>query len=475
MSSSPPILDDAHASSSAQQAVAGTLEALLGTRFIRAQAVRQQYLAVEGHASHTPPWAVAQPRDADELRQIQRLCHHLGVPMIPFGSGSSVEGQLAADDRSLAIDMRGMNRVVAIDAQSMTARVQAGVTRLQLDAALRDTGLFFPVDPGADATLGGMAATRASGTNAVRYGTMKENTLALEVVLADGETLQLGGASAKAANGYDLLHLFVGSEGTLGTITELTVRLHPRPEEVAGAVFCFPRLAEAVSAVTDFKQVGIPVARVELLDASTVNALNRFSALALPEQTLLLVELHGSPQGVAEQYRGVGELVGAYEGVQAMYADDRARRDKLWAALHKRYYACRALRPGARAIATDVCVPLARLVETVTATLDDIARMPMPVTLHGHVGDGNFHTVVLIDENDPAEQEAYAAYSQRLALRAIAHGGTCSGEHGIGLGKQRYLRYEHGAALDWMQRVKRLFDPRGVMNPGKNVDIRTDE
>lgn len=451
--------------------LAAAMTELLGSRFSQSLAMRKQFLAVEGHQSHVPPWGVAQPANSDEVQRIHALCHHLGIPIIPFGAGSSVEGQLAATPHCLVLDLRSLNQVVGIDAQSMTARVQCGVTRLQLDAALKDTGLFFPVDPGADATLGGMASTRASGTNAVRYGTMRENTLALEAVLATGEKISCGSAAAKAANGYDLLHLFVGSEGTLGTITELTVRLYPRPEHVAGAVFSFRDLKSAVCAVSDFKQAAIAVARVELLDETTVHALNRYSALGLPEQTLLLVELHGSRAAVEEQQQAVSALVADYAGTQSMYASDRPRREQLWAALHKRYYACRALRPGARAIATDVCVPLSRLVDTVHETLEDIRTMPMPVTLHGHVGDGNFHTVVLIDEASAQEQQAFSDYSERLALRAIAHGGTCSGEHGIGIGKQRYLKTEHGAALNWMQRVKRLFDPRGVMNPGKNVDV----
>jgi D-lactate dehydrogenase (cytochrome) len=453
----------------------GPLADLLGSRFSTSAAVRDQYLATEGHRSSVLPWGVAQPASEAEVQAIHRLCSRFRVPLIPFGAGSSVEGQVAAEPGSLVMDLRNLNGIVEIDAQSMTVKVHAGVTRLQLDSALKDTGLFFPVDPGANATLGGMAATRASGTNAVRYGTMRDNTLGLRVVLASGEAISCGSSTAKAANGYDLMHLFVGSEGTLGTITELTLRLYPRPEQVAGAVFCFPDIRSAVSAVIAFRQAAIPVARVELLDATTVDALNRYARLDLPAVPMLLVELHGSPSAVAEQYDAVCDIVADYPdipGTRAMFADDRPKREQLWAACHKRYYACRALRPGARAIATDICVPISRLAETVEATLADIANMPIPVTLHGHVGDGNFHTVVLIDEASATEVAAFDAYSQRLALRAIANGGTCSGEHGIGLGKQRYLRHEHGNALDWMQQVKRLFDPLGVMNPGKNVDLQ---
>lgn len=448
------------------------LNALLGSRFGRSESLRTQFLATEGLRSTTPPWAVAQPCTVDEVQAIHRLCHQVGAPLIPFGSGSSVEGQVAAEPGSLIVDMRGLDEILEIDTQSMVARVQSGVTRLQLEAALKDTGLFFPVDPGADATLGGMVATRASGTNAVRYGTMRENTLGLQAVLADGALIRCGSATAKASNGYDLLHLFVGSEGTLGTIVELTVRLFPRPETVAGAVFCFAEIETAVSAVTDCRSAGIPIARVELFDATTVGALNKYAALGLPDAHLLMVEVHGSASSVREQFDAVSSLVAELPGTSQMYADDATRRAELWAACHKRYYACRALRPGARAIATDVCVPLARLAETVSATLADIATMPIPVTLHGHVGDGNFHTVILYDEDSRAETQALEAYCERLALRAIVNGGTCSGEHGIGIGKQRYLRQEHGNALDWMQGIKQLFDPLGIMNPGKNVDLR---
>ncbi|TDF63189.1 FAD-binding oxidoreductase [Cupriavidus sp. L7L] len=448
------------------------LENLLGNRFTRSGSVASQYLATEGHLSTAVPWGIAKPSSVDEVQAIHRICNQHAVPLIPFGSGSSVEGQVAATSRSLILDMRELNAVIDVDHESMTARVQAGVTRLQLEGALRDSGLFFPVDPGADATLGGMAATRASGTNAVRYGTMRENTLALDVVLADGTLLACGARTAKAANGYDLMHLFVGAEGTLGTITELTVRLYPRPEEVAGGIFCFPDVASAISAVTEFRQAAIPVARVELLDATTVRALNTYSGLTLPDSPMLLVELHGSAAAVAEQCEMVRALAADNGCTEPMYADDRAQREKLWTACHKRYYACRALRPAARAIATDVCVPISRLAETVEATLKDIEGVSIPITLHGHVGDGNFHTVVLLDETSPSELKEFNDYSKRLALRAIENGGTCSGEHGIGLGKQRYLRAEHGEALDWMRNLKSMFDPRGIMNPGKNIDIQ---
>jgi D-lactate dehydrogenase (cytochrome) len=447
------------------------LLALLGERFTVKESVTSQYLATEGHLSACIPWGVARPESVEEVIAVHKLSFEYQIPLIPYGSGTSVEGQVAAGDQSLMLDMRLMNRILDIDTESMTVKVQGGVTRLQLDAALKSTGLFFPVDPGADATIGGMAATRASGTNAVRYGTMRENTLALQAVLSNGDLLSCGSQTVKASNGYDLLHLFVGSEGTLGTIVELTVKLFPRPEEVAGGAFCFPDIRSAVAAVVDFKRAGVTVARVELLDAVTVRALNNYCGLSLPETPMLLVELHGSSSVVGEQYAAICEIVEEYPNTTVMYSGDKVQRDQLWAACHKRYYACRGLRPGARTVATDICVPVSRLAQTVEETLSDIAGMPMPISLHGHVGDGNFHTVVLVDETSESEYEAFSAYSQRLAERAIENGGTCSGEHGVGHGKQKYLRKEHGIALDWMQQIKRTFDPKGLMNPGKNIDV----
>lgn len=445
---------------------------LLGGRFSRSPSLANQYLATEGHASKTVPWGIAQPVSDAEVQAIHRLCSQIGRPMIPYGSGSSVEGQIAASENSLLVDLRRLDRLLEVDPESMTARVQSGITRLQLDHALRDTGLFFPVDPGADATLGGMAATRASGTNAVRYGTMRDNTLALTVVLADGSMMSCGSKAAKTASGYDLLHLFVGSEGTLGTITELTLRLHPRPEAVSGMVFGFPDLAGAVGAATEFRQSGIPVARVELFDGLTIRALNRSEGTGLDEAPTLLVELHGSPRAVEDQEDAVAGIARAHRGEAPMRLDDADRRRSLWNACHKRYYACRAMRPGCHAVATDICVPISRLVEVIETTQQDMNGLPFPVTLHGHVGDGNFHTLCLLDPASADESAAFRDYSGRLVRRALSVGGTCSGEHGIGIGKQRYLEDEHGDALPWMRRIKQLFDPLGIMNPGKNVDIR---
>jgi D-lactate dehydrogenase (cytochrome) len=454
-----------------RQEAEGRLRTLLGPRFTTNKGTTEQFLATEGHMSFTPPWGVAQPTSRKELEALHALCHSARIPVIPFGSGTSVEGQIASGPETLMLDMRGMNRILAVDHESMTATVEAGVTRIQLDNELKGSGLFFPVDPGADATLGGMAATRASGTNAVRYGTMRENVLAMSVVLADGSSLDCGTLASKSASGYDLTRLFVGSEGTLGTFASLTVRLYPRPETIAGAVFCFESVTSAVSAVIQFKQAAIPIARVELFDAVTVEALNRYNKLDLPTSPLLLVELHGSPESVEQQYESARAIVEDFPGSRTMYGADPTARARLWEACHRRYYACRSLRPGARAIATDVCVPISALAETVEATLKDIATLPMPATLHGHVGDGNFHTVVLLDPSSHQEAQAFENYSERLALRAIAAGGTCTGEHGVGIGKQRYLAREHGSALALMQRIKKMMDPLNLMNPGKHIDV----
>jgi D-lactate dehydrogenase (cytochrome) len=455
-----------------RDAAAGRLASLFGSRFSTSSGITGQFIAREGHTSTQPPWAVVHAESTEDVQAVHRISQEFGIPLIPFGAGTSVEGQISAQADSLALDMRGMNKVISVDTAAMTATVQAGVTRVQLDGELRSTGLFFPVDPGADATIGGMAATRASGTNAVRYGTMAQNTLAATVVLASGELIRCGSLAPKSASGYDLLHLFVGSEGTLGTFAEITLRLCPRPEAIAGAVFCFPGVGDAVEAVVQMRQAAIPIARVELFDAATVKALNAHANLGLPESPLLLVELHGSASFVDEQYQAVRSVVEDFPGTTVLYADDRTGREKLWQACHRRYYACKSLRPGASAIATDVCVPISRLAQTIEATLEDIEDLPMPATLHGHVGDGNFHTVVLIDPLAPDEQAAFKRYSERLALRAIEAGGTCTGEHGVGLGKQRYLEREHGASLRWMQAVKALFDPANLMNPGKHIDVR---
>jgi D-lactate dehydrogenase (cytochrome) len=447
------------------------LTALLGDRYLYSRGSTSQYRAVEGHAYDGTPGAVALPRTAEEVAAIHTICNSHRVPVVPYGSGSSVEGQVAANSDSLVIDLRGMNRIVRIDVDDMTATVEAGVTRLQLNAALRGTGLFFPVDPGADATIGGMAATRASGTNAVRYGTMRENTLSVKAVLANGEFLHTGARVRKAANGYDLVRLLVGSEGTLATFTELSIRLQPRPEATEVAVLAFPDVACAVNMAIAMLHQGVPIARVELFDAITIGALNRHSNLALREVPTLFVEFHGSEAVIAEQRDAVTMLAADMAASDIDFGAIPSHREKLWSACHNRYYACRAIRPGAEAIATDVCVPISRLASVIEETLADIHGLPFPATLHGHVGDGNFHTVLLMQKGDPEEEAAYETYSRSLVRRALAAGGTCSGEHGVGLGKQAYLAEEHGGGLNWMRGIKRLFDPNNIMNPGKNIDV----
>jgi D-lactate dehydrogenase (cytochrome) len=441
---------------------------LLGERYSEAASITEQYRPLEGHLYSQVPKAVAQPKSEDEVIAIHKICSAHLIPIVPFGSGSSVEGQAAAVAHGLTLDLRRMDKVIEINIEDMTATVEAGVTRLQLDRALNGTGLFFPVDPGADATIGGMAATRASGTNAVRYGTMRENTLAMSAVLASGEILDVGTTVRKASNGYDLVRLFVGSEGTLGTFTKLSVRLQARPETSAVAVIPFDSVAKAVAFAVAVLQCGLSVARIELFDERTIAALNKFVGMSLREVPTIFMELHGLIGTIDKQRGVITELAGVDE---IEFGSTREEIDRLWGACHKRYYACRALRPGCDAFATDVCVPISRLTQVIEDTLADIRALPIPATLHGHIGDGNFHTVVLVDSKIESELKIFENYSSRLVKRAQAAGGTCSGEHGIGLAKKQYLAAEHGASLDWMRNIKRLFDPNNLMNPGKGISL----
>jgi D-lactate dehydrogenase (cytochrome) len=398
--------------------------------------------------------------------------------MIPFGVGTSLEGHVLAVHGGVTIDLSRMNRVLAVHSDDLDATVEAGVTRMQLNAALHDTGLFFPIDPGADATLGGMAATRASGTNAVRYGTMRENVLALVVVLASGEVIRTGTRARKSAAGYDLTRLFVGSEGTLGIITELTVRLHPQPEALSAAVCRFPSVRAAVETVIQTIQLGVPVARCELLDAVTIGAINRHSKLALPEAATVFFEFHGSPAAVKEQTESVEAIAAEHGGAGFEWATTPEERTRLWTARHQAYFACMGMRPNCRVISTDVCVPISRLADCVAETEIDVAatrarivaRSPaggLPVTLLGHIGDGNFHLGINIDTANPVEVEEAENLNERLVARALAMGGTSTGEHGIGLGKLDFLTAEHGAAVSVMRTLKRALDPGGLLNPGK--------
>ncbi len=449
-------------------ALSSALERHFGARFSRGESARLQHGRDESVHQPQPPDGVVHADSTDEAVLVMRLCAAHGVPVIPYGVGSSVEGHVLAPRGGISLDLSGMNRVLAIHAEDGDATVEAGVTRKQLNDALKGTGLFFPIDPGADATLGGMAATRASGTNAVRYGTMKDNVLATTTVLADGRILKTGGRARKSSAGYDLTRLLVGSEGTLGIMTELTVQLYPIPEAISAAVCTFPSIEAAVQTVIQTIQLGIPVARIELLDALSLKAINTFSKTALTEQPTLFFEFHGSPAGVEEQAQTVQAIADDLGGANFAWATRPEDRSRLWQARHDAYFACLQLKPGCRCFPTDVCVPISRLAECIAATQADIAQVAIPIALFGHVGDGNFHLVVLVDPDNNQEMAEAAWISQRVVERAIAMEGTCTGEHGIGLGKRKYLVAEHGeVAVEVMRAVKQALDPGNLLNPGK--------
>jgi D-lactate dehydrogenase (cytochrome) len=439
-----------------------------GRRFSRGESSRLQHGRDESVHPPQLPDGVVHAEYSDEVALVVRLCAAHGVPVIPYGVGSSVEGHVLAPFGGISLDLSGMNRVLAIHAEDGDATVEAGVTRKQLNDALKGTGLFFPIDPGADATLGGMAATRASGTNAVRYGTMKDNVLATTTVLADGRIMQTGGRARKSSAGYDLTRLLVGSEGTLGIMTELTVKLYPVPEAISAAVCTFPDIDSAVQTVIQTIQLGVPVARIELLDALSLKAINAFSKTTLAEAPTLFFEFHGSPAGAEEQAQTVQALADELGGTHFQWATRPEDRSRLWQARHDAYFACLQLKPGCRCFPTDVCVPISRLAECIAATNTDIAQVSIPIALFGHVGDGNFHLVVLVDPANDQEMAEAAWISQRVVERAIAMDGTCTGEHGIGLGKRKYLLAEHGeVAVDVMRALKTALDPANLLNPGK--------
>ncbi len=437
-------------------------------RFSQGESNRLQHGRDESVHAPQPPDGVVMAESTEEVAAVVRLCAEHGVPIIPYGVGSSVEGHVLATRGGISLDLSGMNQVLAIHAEDGDATVQAGVTRKQLNEALKGTGLFFPIDPGADATLGGMAATRASGTNAVRYGTMRENVMATTTVLADGRIMKTGGRARKSSAGYDLTRLLVGSEGTLGIMTELTVKLYPIPEAISAAVCTFPSIEAAVQTVIQTIQLGVPVARIELLDALSLKAINLFSKTTLAEAPTLFFEFHGSPAGVEEQAQTVQAIADDLGGANFEWATRPEDRSRLWQARHDAYFACLQLKPGCRCFPTDVCVPISRLAECIAETQADIAQVSIPIALFGHVGDGNFHLVVLVDTDNPKEMEEAAWISRRVVERAIAMEGTCTGEHGVGLGKKKYLVAEHGeVAVDVMRAVKAALDPRGLLNPGK--------
>jgi D-lactate dehydrogenase (cytochrome) len=407
----------------------------------------------------------------EEVVAIVKLCAEHKTPVIAFGTGTSLEGHVAALAGGVCIDMSQMNRILRVNVEDLDVLVEAGVTRKQLNEHLRDTGLFFPIDPGADASLGGMAATRASGTNAVRYGTMRENVLALTVVLADGRVIRTARRARKSAAGYDLTRLFVGSEGTLGVITELAVRLYGIPEAISAAVCAFPSIESAVDTVILTIQSGIPVARIELLDESQMAAINRYSKLDHKVAPTLFFEFHGTPAGVAEQAEIVKAIAGEHGADDFQWATTSEARSKLWQARHDAYYAALALRPGSKGFATDVCVPISRLAECISETKQDLSQSPVPSALVGHVGDGNFHLVFMIDPDRPEEVAEASRLNDRMVGRALAMEGTSTGEHGVGYGKMEFLIAEHGEAVSVMRTIKKALDPDGILNPGKIVRI----
>jgi D-lactate dehydrogenase (cytochrome) len=445
------------------------LQARFGARVSTASAVLQSHGRDESYHAVSSPDAVVYPELTAEVAELVTIAGTHRVPLIPFGAGTSLEGHVAALSGGITVDMIRMNRILAVNAEDLDARVEAGVTRKQLNAAIRDSGLFFPVDPGADASIGGMTATRASGTNAVRYGTMRENVLGLTVVLTDGRIIRTGGRARKSAAGYDLTRLFVGSEGTLGVITEINLRLYGIPEAMSAAVVSFPSVEAAVETVILIIQSGIPVARIELLDSIQMEAINRYSKLDYPVQPTLFFEFHGTERGVVEQAEAAGAIAKEKGGSDFQWAIRAEERNRLWQARHDAYYAALALRPGAKGWATDVCVPISALAECIAETRGDVANSGLIAPIVGHVGDGNFHLVFVIDPDDPEELALAQAVNERMVLRAIRLGGTSTGEHGIGYGKLDFLTAEHGEAVAVMRQIKLALDPMNLMNPGKVV------
>ena len=448
------------------------IRAIVGDRLSTTQAMRDAHGRDESPYPVTPPDAVAFAHSTDETQAIVRLCAADGVCIIPYGVGSSLEGNILAVAGGLCLDVSQMNQILAIDIADMTATVQAGVTRKQLNEALKDTGLFFPIDPGADASLGGMSATRASGTNAVRYGTMRENVVALTVVSPQGDIINTARRARKSSAGYDLTRLYVGSEGTLGVFTEVTVRLYPQPEAVMAAVCNFESVDAAVQATIQIIQMGVPIARVELLDQYAVAAVNVHDKLTLRESPMLMFEFHGTPAGVAEQVALVEDIAKEHGGADFVWADKVEDRNKLWRARHNAYFALLHMRHGCRAITTDTCVPISKLAACINETVAELealkAQHGIPYGIVGHVGDGNFHVLMLVNTDIQAEIDLVEGLNQRLVTRALALDGTCTGEHGIGLHKLEFMRQEFNVAtLDVMRAVKAALDPQGIMNPGK--------
>ncbi|HYN12871.1 MAG TPA: FAD-linked oxidase C-terminal domain-containing protein [Burkholderiales bacterium] len=455
------------------QSVVVELKALLGERVSTSAAVREHHGKDESYFPYALPDVVTFIKTTEEVRDVVNICRRHQVPMIPFGVGTSLEGHILAVHGGVCIDLSQMNQVLAVHEEDLDAVVQAGVTRKQLNEHIKHTGLFFPIDPGADATIGGMAATRASGTNAVRYGTMRENVLSMKVVLADGRIVTTSRRAKKSAAGYDLTRLFIGSEGTLGIITEVTVKLYPVQEAMSAAVCAFDTIDGCTRTVIQTIQAGIPIARSEILCDKTIEAINKHKKTSYRVAPTLFFEFHGSKSSVVEQAEAVQEIARDNGGKDFIWATKAEERSQLWDARHNAYFACLQLRPGSRAVSTDVCVPISRLAECVHETMEDVKSYIAPVPLLGHVGDGNFHLMFLVDPKKPEETELAKEFNQRLVERALRLEGTCTGEHGIGMGKQASLRAELGDdMMDLMRDIKKVFDPDNLMNPGKVVPLQ---
>lgn len=445
----------------------GILKQRFGDRFLTGDSIREQHGHTTTYLANQPPDAVVYAQSSEDVQQIVEVCAEHRCPVIAFGAGSSLEGQLNAPAGGISIDMSKLNKIIQVDQEDLTVTVQPGVTRVALNEFLRDTGLFFPIDPGADASIGGMASTRASGTNAVRYGTMKDNVLSLKAVMADGREICTASRAKKTSAGYDLTRLIVGAEGTLGVITELTLKLHGLPESIVGGVCNFPDIDSVCRATIQTIQYGLPVARIEMLDAMQVRACNAYSKLSLAEKPTLFVEFHGSESSTSEQSEGFNEIIQEFGGSDFKWTANAEERTKLWQARHDAYWAARALRPGCDAIVTDACVPISRLADCVEETLKDLEQSNLLAPVVGHVGDGNFHTAVLVDMQSAEEVDAARQFAERLSQRSIEMGGTCTGEHGIGQGKKSYLRQELGDTVDFMAMIKTSLDPQNIMNPEK--------
>ncbi|WP_127598984.1 FAD-binding oxidoreductase [Nitratireductor alexandrii] len=449
------------------QAVLGVLKQRFGERFQTGQAIREQHAHTTTYIPAQLPDGVVFVHSTPEVQEVVRLCATYRVPVIPFGTGTSLEGHVNAPGGGISLDLMGMDKIVSVNAEDLDCTIEPGVTREALNTYLRDTGLFFPIDPGANASLGGMASTRASGTNAVRYGTMRDNVLALTAVTADGQTVTTAKRAKKSSAGYDLTRLFIGAEGTLGIITSLTLRLQGIPQAMSGGVCPFPSVEAACEAVIATIQMGVPVARIELVNRLQMKAMIAYSKLDYPESPCLFLEFHGTESGVAEQAQLFGEIAAEHGGGPFIWTQVAEERTKLWKARHDAYWASLPLRPGARGLSTDVCVPISRLAECIAETERDIEAMGLVAPIVGHVGDGNFHVLVLMDPEDTREIAQAEAFVARLNERALAMEGTCTGEHGIGQGKAKFLELELGTGVDVMRAIKKALDPQNILNPGK--------